>query len=209
MTSATLVNGAIFGILVAAPVGPMALLCLTRTLRNGLTSGLTTGIGIASADGAFAAIAAYGFDAATQAITNGWPLIQIVGGAFLLFIAIRGVRAGNVDAARTKNSSTASRGADYLSAAGLTLTNPATILTFSAMFTGLVNLRNGDNSPGTLTIGVFLGSLLWWIVWVSLAAGLRQRLTGAPLKWITMTAAIALGGFGIFMLFRAAASMLA
>ena len=124
------------GFSIAAPVGPIGVLCIRRTLQNGFKSGLASGLGAASADAVYGAIAAAGLTLAADFLTEQQVWLGILGGAFLLFLGVKTFRSPPPDA-DGQAPSTSKLGGDYLSTFLLTLSNPITIFSFAAMFGGL------------------------------------------------------------------------
>ncbi len=182
----------------AAPVGPMALLCLQRCVARGLGAGLATGLGIALADAAYGAVAATGLGAAAiVAVTGVW--LRLAGGAVLLWIAWRAWRR---PLATDPVGAPAGRLAgDTVSALLLTLANPTTILSFAAAFAGLGLLMGERASLGEaawLVAGVFAGSAGWWLALSGVVALTRRRLGLAAMRLINRTAALALAGLGAY-----------
>ncbi len=140
MDPALLVRGFVLGFTIAAAVGPISLLCIKRTLAEGRTVGFVSGLGVATADATYGAIAAFGLTAITDQLVAFRQPLAIVGGLFLLWIAWRTIRSVPGEAATDPS---ASGGRDrrglagaYLSTLGLTMTNPMTILSFAALFVG-------------------------------------------------------------------------
>lgn len=182
------------GVAVAAPVGPVGVLCIQRTLRGGFAFGLASGLGVATADGLYATLAALGIAAvASTAQVLSTPL-RIVGGVVLLVLAYRAWRDAGV--ARGAAPAPGARGlaAAYVSTLALTLANPATIMSFAAIMAGLgaASVDRGA-SPVTFVAGVALGSLAWWI-FLALAVGLaRDRAPAALVVWAGRISAVILG----------------
>jgi threonine/homoserine/homoserine lactone efflux protein len=191
-------RGLALGLAVAAPVGPMSLLCMRRTLAAGFASGLLSGLGIATADALYGAIAAFGLVAVTSFVIGQQPVLRLVGGAALLYLGIRTLRAQPADA--PARAGAAGLAGVYLSTLALTLTNPTTILSFAALFAGLG--LGGDRGEWTtasaLVIGVFIGSALWWLLWTGGITLARRRLTHHLLRSINTLSGLALFGFGLF-----------
>ena len=176
MDPTLLARGLVLGFTIAAAVGPISLLCIRRTLAEGRVVGLASGLGVATADATYGAIAAFGLTAITDLLVDWRRALGIVGGLFLLWLAWRTFRAEPGEAATTTPRRGGLLGA-YLSTLGLTLTNPMTILSFGALFVGL-GIDGGDAAgAASLTIGVFLGSAAWWVVLVTAVGALRSRLT--------------------------------
>jgi threonine/homoserine/homoserine lactone efflux protein len=185
------------GFLVAAPVGAMALLCIERTLARGRASGYATGAGIATADSIYASIAAFGLTALTGALTGAQGWVRLVGGAFLVYLGVRAVlsRPGK----RSEESGTVPLLGVYTSALGLTLANPQTIIAFAGIFAGagLAMSGGGWELPALTVLGVFAGSLSWWLLLVTVTGALRERVGERVLLWVTRVSggAIAVLGF--------------
>ena len=131
-----LARGVVLGFTIAAAVGPISLLVIRRTLAEGEIVGLASGLGVATADATYGAIAAFGLGAITNVLVGGGRVLGLVGGAFLLWLAWRTARAEPTEPASTPARRGGLAGA-YLSILGLTLTNPMTILSFAAIFGGL------------------------------------------------------------------------
>ena len=150
-------RGIILGFTIAAAVGPISLLVIRRTLAEGRVVGLVSGMGVATADATYGAIAAFGLGAITDLLVGGQRILGLVGGVFLLWLAWQTARAEPTEPAATPERRGGLAGA-YLSTLGLTLTNPMTILSFAALFAGL-GIAPGDVAgAASLTLGVFLGS---------------------------------------------------
>jgi len=199
-------RGFVLGFTIAAAVGPISLLCIHRTLGQGRLVGLASGLGVATADATYGAIAAFGLTAVTDLLVDGRRALGLVGGFFLLWLAWRTFRAVPGEAAPANGSGR--RGGlpgAYLSTLGLTLTNPMTILSFVALFVGL-GVTGGDAAgAAALTAGVFLGSAAWWVLLVGAVGALRSRITPGGLRRVNMASGLLIGGFAIVALASAAA----
>jgi threonine/homoserine/homoserine lactone efflux protein len=192
-----LVRGFVLGFTIAAAVGPISLLCIRRTLAEGRLIGLVSGLGVATADATYGAIAAFGLTAVTDLLVDGRRVLGIVGGAFLLWLAWRTFRAVPGDAGPTDASARRGLAGAYLSTLGLTLTNPMTILSFAALFVGLGVTAADAPGAALLTAGVFAGSAAWWLVLVGLVGALRSRVTPGGLRRVNMASGLLIGGFAI------------
>jgi threonine/homoserine/homoserine lactone efflux protein len=195
---ASLGRGALLGFSIAAPVGPIGVLCIRRTLAEGRMAGLATGLGAAAADGVYGAIAALGLTWITSLLVDQQSWIRVAGGAFLLWLGVSTFLARPSERA-------AAAGAGGLSAAfattfALTLTNPMTILSFVAVFAGLGLGAGASASPGaalSLVLGVVLGSAAWWLL---LSAGvdlLRARFDAGGLRWVNRISGTVIAVFGL------------
>lgn len=186
-----------FGLAVAAPVGPMSLICMRRTLAHGRHWGFATGAGIALADTTYALAAALGLAGLlTGFLHSHEAAIQAVAGIVLIAIGARFWFAPFAE-----NPSTTGAGsirAAFASAYALTLTNLPTLLTFAAMFAAFApGLRVGAEAVGETTLGVLTGSMLWWAGLVSLIARLRHTIGPTARKRIGQVSALCLLGFGV------------
>src|SRR3989344_9697373 len=158
------IKGLIIGFSIAAPVGPIGVLCIQRTIAYGKTSGLLTGLGAATADGFYGAVAAFGLTVVSSFLVGQQFWFRLIGGAFLLYLGIKTFLSKPAEKAATENH----KGlfSDYLSTVFLTLTNPTTILSFVAVFAGLgLGSINGNTPSAILMVaGVIVGSALWWLI---------------------------------------------
>ncbi len=195
-------KGMLIGFAIAAPVGPIGLLCIQRTLARGRRAGVLSGLGAASADAVYGCIAGFGLASLANLLLAWQTPLQLLGGLFLLYLGWRTWRTPPAaEQARVRPTRAGLLG-DYLSTLALTLTNPVTILAFLAIFAGLGLAAEGRDfaAAGLLVLGVFAGSLLWWLL---LAAGvglLRGRLTPTALRGINRASGLLIVGFGVWAL---------
>ena len=189
-------RGIILGFTIAAAVGPISLLVIRRTLAEGRVVGLVSGLGVATADGTYGAIAAFGLGAITDLLVGGQRILGLVGGMFLLWLAWQTARAEPTEPATTPERRGGLAGA-YLSTLGLTLTNPMTILSFAALFAGLGIAPGNVAGAASLTVGVFLGSAAWWVVLTVVVGALRSRVTRTWLGRINVVSGLVIGAFAL------------
>jgi threonine/homoserine/homoserine lactone efflux protein len=189
----------VLGVAVAAPVGAISMLCMQRTLARGRAAGYATGLGIATADGLYAAVAAFGLTAISNALVGAGLWVRLVGGFALLIIGVRTVLgAGSASAADAEEGPLV---AEYTSAVALTLANPQTIVTFVALFAGAGLAAQGSwATAAATTAGVAAGSALWWAVLVTLVALGRHMLTRTAVTWVSRVAGAAVVGFALWLL---------
>lgn len=191
-----LLRGVVLGFTIAAAVGPISLLVIRRTLAEGRVVGLASGMGVATADATYGAIAAFGLTAVTAPLVAGRQVLGVVGGLFLLWLAWRTLRSVPGEAAAETGPRRGLAGA-FLSTLGLTLTNPMTILSFAALFVGL-GVAAGDPAGATLlTAGVFAGSAAWWVVLTTSVGALRGRLTPTALRRVNVASGLLIGAFAL------------
>ncbi len=202
-TALVFLKAAAMGVAVAAPVGPMSLLCMRRTLSEGWSRGLATGAGIAVGDGFYAAVAALGL-AGVSAFVHAWEMqLHIAAGLFLIWLGVKTVLMKDEDRA-AEGRPASSIGAAFFGSAALTLTNPPTIVMFAALFTALAPSGGFEPTVAWATVGgVFFGSLGWWVAVVTLVSGLRRALGHAVRLWIDRVAGLALVALGVAQLLRA------
>jgi threonine/homoserine/homoserine lactone efflux protein len=202
MTADALVmaKGAVLGFSIAAPVGPIGVLCIRRTLAEGRLIGLATGLGAAAADGIYGALAALGLTAVTQALVGASHGVRLAGGVLLLVMAWRTWRAPPVE------REAAARGSGLFGAFAstfvLTLSNPMTILSFLAVFAGL-GIGSTQGRPVAallLVVGVIAGSAAWWLLLSGGVSLLRSRFDARALRWVNRASAAVIGGFGLVAL---------
>jgi threonine/homoserine/homoserine lactone efflux protein len=194
--ASNLLRGLVLGFAIAASPGPIFFLCLKRTLARGWVSGIASGLGVATGDGIYAALAAFGVAAITSALVAQRRWLALMGGAALLALGLRSVL---IRPTRSEPPVPTDGGwmSDYLSTLGLTLTNPATILAFAAVFTVLgLGTTGGRLTATLLVLGVLLGSAAWWVVLATVGALLRTRVTPAVVRGITVLSGLAILAFG-------------
>jgi threonine/homoserine/homoserine lactone efflux protein len=198
-------SGMGIGIAIAAPIGPINILCMQRTLVAGVAIGLASGLGAAAADTVFAAIAAFGVTAVTSFLTGHAFWLRLFGGAFLLWLGWRifasAERVGAIDAASVAPPGFGLARA-FATTFGLTLTNPTTIFSFMGVFAALERaFRPGEPVlAANLVAGVFAGSAAWWLVLSGGVALLRHRLNPGVLRGINRASGMIVAGFGVVVL---------
>jgi threonine/homoserine/homoserine lactone efflux protein len=203
MDMSLLVRGFVLGFTIAAAVGPISLLVIRRTLADGRIVGLVSGLGVATADATYGAIAAFGLTALSEVLVDWRRGLGLVGGVFLLWLAWRTVSAVPGDAAVEPPVHGRGLPAAYLSTLGLTLANPMTILSFAALFVGL-GIRSGTTGgAAVMTIGIFCGSAAWWVVLTVAIGAVRGRITPRWLRRINVASGLMIGGFGLAALWTA------
>lgn len=194
------IRGMIFGLSVAAPVGPMGVLCIRRTLADGRIAGLVTGLGTATADACYGAVAAFGLTFISTFLVDQRFWLRLIGGAFLCYLGATTFRSRPAE--RPAALSGGGLRNAYFTTFLLTLTNPLTILTFAAIFAGIGagEINGAYGSASLLVLGVFLGSALWWLL-LSGGAGLaRAKLTPARLVWVNRISGLVIATFGVLAL---------
>lgn len=196
MNGNLLLRGLILGLSIAAPVGPIGVLCIRRTLADGQITGLVSGLGAATADAIYGAIAGFGLTVIAGLLVQQQTWLTLIGGVFLLYLGTKTLLSKPVDMA-INNQKRSWLGA-YASTFALTLTNPMTIFSFAAVFAGAgLGSTGGDYGTAlTLVLGVFAGSALWWLL-LSIGAGLfREKFNSRSLLWINRISGAVIAAFG-------------
>jgi threonine/homoserine/homoserine lactone efflux protein len=210
MGASLLLRGLMVGFSIAAPVGPIGVLCIRRTLAEGRAFGFVSGLGAATADAVYGGVAGFGLTFVSSFLVGQQAWFRLVGGAFLCYLGLRTFLSQPAkDVASTRTSGLLGA---YASTLFLTLTNPMTILSFAAIFAGLGPVLSpvegsalGDGggsylSAAVLVLGVFLGSALWWLL-LSGGAGLfRHKLDLQKLRWVNRISGAVIAAFGLLAL---------
>lgn len=197
------------GLAIAAPVGPMGMLCIRRTLTGGPRAGLAIGFGIASGDAFYGLIAALGLVGISQFMLAYDRPLHLVAGLFLLYLGVRTLLqkppadAPNGDGKLAQIGRAGALRA-YASSLLLTLTNPQTVIMFAALFTTLAPRGAFSSSIALTTVsGVFCGSIAWWCFLVTVVS-LARHAIGSKLRLaIDRLVGITLAAFGIVEVRRA------
>jgi threonine/homoserine/homoserine lactone efflux protein len=195
-----LLRGLAIGFSIAAPVGPIGVLCIRRTLAEGWAPGLVSGLGAATADAIYGCIAGFGLAFISNFLVSQQVWLRLIGGVFLCYLGLKTLLAKPAEQA-SLGSGNGLLGA-YASTFLLTLTNPMTIISFAAIFAGLglAGASGNYGSAGILVLGVFTGSTLWWLI-LSGGVGLfRARFNPASLRWVNRISGVIILGFGLFAL---------
>jgi threonine/homoserine/homoserine lactone efflux protein len=178
------VRGLVIGFSIAAPVGPIGVLCIRRTLSEGRATGLAVGLGAAAADAVYGAIAGFGLTAVSALLVRQQGLLRVVGGLFLGYLGIRTFVSRPAAEAAPAAVGIGLFGA-FAATFALTLANPATILSFVAVFAGLGIAGAGSWRDAALIVaGVFLGSAAWWLILSGVVGALRSRVHPGTLRWV-------------------------
>jgi threonine/homoserine/homoserine lactone efflux protein len=196
-----LIRGLIAGFAISAPVGPVNVLCVSRTLSRGRLAGIISGLGAATADTLYGAIAGFSISFVIQFLIRELFWIRLFGGIVLIGIGILYFfkRPKSLDEEEKQSAHS-----EFVTTFLLTLTNPTTVLSFLAV---LAALRLAGHRAGWMTFilvgGIFAGAMLWWVVLASISNYFRGRVNDNTLRWMNRVAGIAIGGFGIVTLILA------
>jgi len=188
-------KGLAIGFSIAAPVGPIGALCIRRTLAYGRAVGLASGLGAATADMVYGAIAAFGLTAVSGFLVAQQMWFGLVGGVFLLYLGVR------TFVARPTGRSSAPLPSGLMKAYGstfvLTLSNPVTILAFAAIFAGLgITAGRDHGTAALLVLGVFLGSAIWWVILSAGVGASRGLFNEGGMRWVNRVAGVVIAAFG-------------
>lgn len=194
-------RGIIIGLAIAAPVGPIGVLCIRRTLVEGRAAGFVSGLGAATADAIYGCIAGFGLTFIANLLVSQQFWIRLLGCLFLCYLGISTFLARPAE----RPAQAAGRGllGAYSSTFLLTITNPMTILSFAMVFAGLgiAGTATGNDSywtAGLLVLGVFLGSALWWLLLSGGVSLLRARLTPELMHWVNRVSGVIITAFGVW-----------
>jgi threonine/homoserine/homoserine lactone efflux protein len=196
-----LLKGLIFGFSIAAPVGPIGVLCIRRTLAQGRASGFASGLGAATADAIYGSIAAFGLTFVSGFLVSQHQWFRLVGGAFLCYLGVRTVLAQPAaEAAAVSGNGLVGA---YASTFFLTITNPMTILSFVGVFAGLgIGATRGNQiAAGLMVLGVFAGSALWWLILSGGISLFRDRFDRHGLLWVNRISGGIITGLGALALY--------
>lgn len=191
-------QGLVLGFSIAAPVGPIGVLCIRRTLADGRWSGLAAGLGAATADALYGSVAAFGLTFISGFLLDQKLWLGLLGGAFLCYLGARtffSPPAQNAALAQGRGLAGA-----YGSTFFLTLTNPMTILAFVMMFAAIMRGSADDGSAASVVLGVFSGSALWWLLLSGGVSLVRARFDFNAMRWVNRISGIIIIAFGLLVL---------
>lgn len=199
----TLARGALVGFAIAAPVGPVGLLCIRRTFAHGPTAGLATGLGAAVADAMYGLVAALGVGAVAALLLEYASAMKIVGGVLMALLGAASLRRARKPQ-RAATEAPAPTPAGLLGAFGstfaLTASSPMTILSFAGMLAALAP-PDGSLASGLLLVaGVFTGSIAWWLILVGGVSASRKAIPPNAIRWIEAVSGVALLAFAAWSL---------
>ncbi len=194
-------RGLILGLSIAAPVGPIGVLCINRTLLRGWLVGLVSGLGAACADAIYGCISISGITIISSHTIAAISWLKLVGGLYLLYLGYRTLSTAPTKSTSEKSElATSGLAGAFISTFGLTLTNPMTIISFAAMFAAIGTSTAGSSvtTGAILVFGVFLGSALWWLMLSGGVGILSRRLADTTIGWINRLSGIVIIGFGLW-----------
>lgn len=190
----------IIGLAIAAPVGPIGVLCIRTTIVKGLLAGLAVGLGAALADGFYAVVAGFGLSIVINFLIGMTPILKVLGGCFLLYMGTMMFLKKVSSLKKTEPVTRKSYRRLFSSTFFLTLSNPMTVLSFLGIMTALGIEASNNKELIILICGVFIGSTLWWLFLVTLVSIVSKRLSIKVLSYINKIAGLVIVGFGIYIL---------
>ncbi len=197
MDFAFFLKGFLIGISIAAPVGPIGLLTIRRTLAFGRIAGFASGLGAATADAVFGSIAAFGITAISSVLIGAKFYLGLVGGIFLVYLGWQTFTSKPAEQAAESRAS--SLGVIYVSTFALVLTNPISILYFTAIISS-VGAAGNLFSASAMVFGVFMGSVMWWFFLSFVASLLKTRINPTNLKLVNQISGFVIAAFGVWAL---------
>jgi threonine/homoserine/homoserine lactone efflux protein len=197
-------RGLLIGFSIAAPVGPIGILCIRRTLAEGRASGFLSGLGAATADALYGCVAGFGLTVVSAFLVDQRAWIQLIGGVFLLALGVRTLRSKPAERAAQASAGRGLAGS-YLSTLVLTLTNPMTIISFAGIFAALGVAETGGSLAAAvwLVAGVFAGSAAWWLLLSGGVGLMRDRIATGALLWVNRASGVVLVAFGAVAVWQA------
>lgn len=190
-----LIRGVLAGLIIAAPVGPVNVICVQRTIAKGWRSGLISGLGSAVADSIYGAIAAFSITFVIRILIREEFWIRLAGGSLLILI---GVLYYFKQPQSIEEQERQSERTEFVSTFLLTLTNPTTVLSFLIVLSA-VGLASNENwwLTSLIVAGIFCGSMLWWIILTATVNHFRKRFSDRTMLWMNRVAGLAIGAFGL------------
>lgn len=194
-----LAQALVIGFVIAVPLGPIGLLCVERTLVRGAGAGLSTGLGVAAADAVWCALLAFGARWMAEPLLTYSEPLRLLGG---LVVALLGLRTLLQSVRPCLPSPPRLSGGAFITAFGLTLANPMTLVIFVAIFAGLGLAEAALSTTAAVEVvgGIFLGSLLWWACLTFGVARVRHHLAPRTLAWTNRAAGVGLIAFGLALM---------
>lgn len=206
-----LMKGLVLGFTISAVIGPIGILCIRRSISEGFLGGVFTGFGAAVADAIYVAITAFGLTVISNFLLGKVFVLSLFGGSYLIYTGIRTFMSrsklsnGSLKSSEIEEDITSySLFHNFISTFFITLTNPVTILLFMVIFAGL-NLETEDMLSSTsLVVGVFLGSIIWWVFLSYFSSILKYKLTsGKFLIWLNRISGVIIFFFGVLIILKA------
>lgn len=190
------------GFTVAAVVGPIGLLCVQRTLQRGWKYGMLSGLGVASGDALYGLIGGLGLSIITNFLVGQQLWLRLIGGAVLVYLGVKALMSPRqIQAAEETDASAGGLLSAYTSIFLLTLSNPMTIIFFAGVYASLgeLGLQSGTAHAISFALGIFFGSIGWWLLLVTSVSALRSRFKPEMLGSLNRLTGLVIAGFGIWV----------
>jgi threonine/homoserine/homoserine lactone efflux protein len=197
MSELLLFKSMVLGLSIAAPVGPISILCIRRTVVDGRVAGLACGLGAAAADAVYGALGGFALGSISAWLVRGHTWIALAGCAFLLYVGAKIFCSSASDTAASSNGNATSA---FFSTFALALASPLTILLFAAAFAGMSGGFVGYDGVLIMLAGTFVGSAAWWVALTSVVGAARGRLSPRMFLAINRASGLLLVGFGLYTL---------
>jgi threonine/homoserine/homoserine lactone efflux protein len=191
------IQGIIIGLTLAVPVGPISLFCIRRSITDGRLHGIVSGLGVATADSLYAAVAVLGLTAISGIIVAQQTFFRLFAGLVLIAVGVKVFLS--VPAEPGENSGHESYKKDYLSMLAIALTNPLTILFFIVVLPGFGIALGGSSlfNSAEFVLGIFSGSVAWWIILCGAVGTVRSSMSTLTLQRINRASGLLIVCFGI------------
>ncbi len=195
-----LIKGCLIGFSIAMPVGPIGLLCIKNSLTRGMIYGLMAGLGAACADTLFGALGGFGMSAVGIFLAKHHLILELLGGVFMCYLGASTFFEKIVES--SENTIEGSYWSTFFSTFLLTLTNPMTVLSFAGVYAGLGVGALSDNlsTPLIITLGVFIGSAIWWLMLSTVSSCFREKMNKSARIWLNRISGSIIFTFGLFAL---------
>ena len=200
-----IIKGILIGVSVSAPLGPIGVLCIQRTLNKGFKSGFVSGVGAASADIIYAIIAGFSITFIKDFLIEYQTYIRIIGGAFLILVGVRITISNPAKQIRKLRIKGNNYYKDFLTSFLITVSNPITIIAFGAFFAtfNMIDKSSGNFPIFIMILTVFGGSLLWWLSLIGIVTVFKKRIRLRNLLWINRITGVLIVLFAIFVIVSA------
>lgn len=193
-----LLRGFAAGVAISAPVGPVNVLCVSRTIAKGWRAGIVSGFGAAAADTIYGSIAGFSISIVIGFLLREQSKLRLFGGILLVLLGIWYYRKRPESLSKQEKRS--SDHSDFVTTLLLNLTNPTTVLSFLAV---LAVLGLSERRPASLTLimigGIFAGAMAWWLILTGVTNLFRDRFNDKAMLWMNRIGGIAIGAFGVLM----------
>jgi threonine/homoserine/homoserine lactone efflux protein len=192
-----IIQGMVIGLTLAAPVGPIALICIRRTVAEGKFHGMASGLGVATADSFYAAVAVLGLTIISGFIIANQDIFRTVASIGLVLIGVKTYLSIPPGMCPSDEHGTYLK--DYFSMVAIAIMNPLTLLFFVAILPGFGVVFSGTSflSSVEFVAGVFLGSTAWWVFLSTSLGSVRSCISSDNLRLINRVSGILITCIGV------------